>query len=273
MPGEERLLVVVDGEGGAPVGIAGLADRTGIEQIAISASKLHRELLRLGGEIVFRLETGLRVVAGGEPNLAMGVAEECDGGRRGPERRRRIVEREKILVFIAGRTVDAAHGRVLRGHRAHSQTAQPLPVVVLKNALRPLDRHLRILAKIEHRKTPACPVVIAAHHEVPKPLHPIDHFIGTGAVTDYIAQVPDHVMGRRRSQDGFESFEVGMDVGEDERAHGDLASPIQPVADACTMPCPAAYSAARASCWPEKSPAYLVMPTIVNTLVKCGESP
>ena len=33
------------------------------------------------------------------------------------------------------------------------------------------------------------------------------------------------------------------------------------------------YSAASASAWPGNSPAYLVMPTMVKTLAKCGESP
>jgi hypothetical protein len=33
------------------------------------------------------------------------------------------------------------------------------------------------------------------------------------------------------------------------------------------------YSAARASAWLGKRPAYLVIPTMVKTLVKCGERP
>lgn len=33
------------------------------------------------------------------------------------------------------------------------------------------------------------------------------------------------------------------------------------------------YSAARASAWVGKRPAYFVMPTMVKTLVKCGERP
>ena len=36
---------------------------------------------------------------------------------------------------------------------------------------------------------------------------------------------------------------------------------------------PYTYSAASASCCPGNSPAYLVIPTMVNTLVKCGDSP
>jgi hypothetical protein len=35
----------------------------------------------------------------------------------------------------------------------------------------------------------------------------------------------------------------------------------------------ASYSAAMASAWLGNSPAYLVMPTMVNTLTKCGERP
>ena len=83
------------------------------------------------------------------------------------------------------------------------------------------DRDLRVLAEIEHVEPAARTVVIAPNHEAAQSSHPIDHFIGTGAVTDHIAQVPDHVMGWRRSQNGLKSFEVAMDIGEDERAHGD----------------------------------------------------
>src|ERR1700674_3181062 len=57
VPGEQRLLVVVDGKGGAPVEIARLTDRAGVEEIANSVSKLQFVLGRQARVIVLRLET------------------------------------------------------------------------------------------------------------------------------------------------------------------------------------------------------------------------
>ncbi len=66
-------------------------------------------------------------------------------------------------------------------------------------------------------------VVIAADDEVVEGADAVDDLVGAAAVADDVAEVPEFVDSRRQiggvGEDGLESFEVAVDVGEDEGAH------------------------------------------------------
>lgn len=65
----------------------------------------------------------------------------------------------------------------------------------------------------------ASPVVIATHHNSAKFPGQINHLVGIRTVANKIAEIPDHIVRRRRSKNCFESWQISMDVGYHKGAH------------------------------------------------------
>lgn len=62
-------------------------------------------------------------------------------------------------------------------------------------------------------------VVIAADHNSAKLPRQLNRFIGVCAVANDIAEIPDDVVMRRSRKNCLESRQIGMNVGNDKRAH------------------------------------------------------
>jgi hypothetical protein len=65
----------------------------------------------------------------------------------------------------------------------------------------------------------ARPVVIATDYNPAKVPGQINHFVRIRAVANDVAKIPDDVMLRSSSKNCFESGQIGMNVGNDKRAH------------------------------------------------------
>jgi glycine/D-amino acid oxidase-like deaminating enzyme len=65
----------------------------------------------------------------------------------------------------------------------------------------------------------ARPVVIAADHNSAELPGQINHLVGIRAVANDIAEIPDRVIVWRSRKNRFESRQIGMNVGNDKRAH------------------------------------------------------
>ena len=65
--------------------------------------------------------------------------------------------------------------------------------------------------------------MVAANDEGGDGADEVEDLVGAGAVADHVAEVPELVVASVRLcgfEDGFQGFEVAVDVGEDEGAHG-----------------------------------------------------
>ena len=69
----------------------------------------------------------------------------------------------------------------------------------------------------------ARPVVIAAYRNPAKFSGQINHFVGICTITDNIAEIPYHVVFRRRGKNSLKSWEIRVDVGYDKRTHLSLS--------------------------------------------------
>jgi len=54
---------------------------------------------------------------------------------------------------------------------------------------------------------------------MPEPAHVIDHFVRIRAISDHISQIPHDIVFRRSCHNGLQSFEIGVNIGNDQRAH------------------------------------------------------
>ena len=64
--------------------------------------------------------------------------------------------------------------------------------------------------------------MVAAHIERGERADTLDDLVWTAPVADRVAEIPDRVEATLLGfEDGCESFEVGVDVGQDEDAHED----------------------------------------------------
>jgi hypothetical protein len=65
----------------------------------------------------------------------------------------------------------------------------------------------------------ARPVVIATHNDSAEVPGQINHFVRVRAVANDVAKIPDDVMLRSGSENCLESWQIGMNVGDQKCAH------------------------------------------------------
>jgi hypothetical protein len=63
-------------------------------------------------------------------------------------------------------------------------------------------------------------IVIAANKDFSQRARTIGNFIGTGSVADYISEICHQIEGRGRHETGFQGFEVGVNVANQQDAQG-----------------------------------------------------
>ena len=134
------LVRIVDGKGGAPVAVARLADRTGVDQIP--RVLLQEEITALGATALGRI-TGFYnldfVTLVGQCELDMGMPEKNQwSGRSGESRARRMLVGD-VFILTRGRAVhefDAAERRFV--DRADRHRAQPGKILRGKVVASPL---------------------------------------------------------------------------------------------------------------------------------------
>src|SRR5580700_4489814 len=63
-------------------------------------------------------------------------------------------------------------------------------------------------------------VVVAADENLPQLTGALGNFVGTGAVADNVAEICHQVERGSRGQAGFKRFEVGVNVAQQQYAHG-----------------------------------------------------
>ena len=158
-------------------------------------------------------------------HLDMSVAKECHASLGGPEGKVCVVCRYEVFVFIRRGTMHAAcvgHGW---RNRPRGQALEPLHVLSRQHGARPLHGAIGDGTEVVillWMGTGA--VVIAANAETAFRLNSLDYLVGVRRIADQISEIPDRVMFRCNCQDGVESFEIGMYIGNDQSAHGE---PIQ----------------------------------------------
>jgi hypothetical protein len=64
--------------------------------------------------------------------------------------------------------------------------------------------------------------MIAADENAVHLPHPRNHGTRGSTVPDYIAQIPDHIIGRRSFQHSFQRVNIRMDVGNNQSPHGQI---------------------------------------------------
>ena len=92
---------IEQGEGGAPVSVARLSDRAGIDHVTRGRLQLQRDRLGLPDGAVFGTEAIGAGTVGEESALQVGVAEEGERSGERDERDERIADRNYVGIFVA----------------------------------------------------------------------------------------------------------------------------------------------------------------------------
>ena len=218
-----------------------------------------------GGAKLFPLR-GRGLTVEGEAALDVGVADEGDRGGALLERRPRVAHAEDVVVFVErgavsegdggkeGGGVEVGLGGVgcfvvgggggpggdedlfrdrrlvrVRVERALRKVAEPGEVGFGELGFGPLDGGASRGIEVDGGgEAAADAVVIAADGDGGERADEVDDLIGAAAVTDGVAEIPQGVeAGGRGVEGGGESFEVAVNVGEDEGAHGGRARSLQ----------------------------------------------
>src|SRR5271154_2875734 len=208
---------VSDYECSARVSIARLADGAGIEQVGGAIFDGQGGEMASGGGV--EMQHADLIVAQSEAALQMRVTEESNL-RRGVEQAvERLGRREHIFVFIAEGAVD--HNETILVERAGRKLLEPFAIFGAELVASPQRNGARdgieIVGVGDAR---AGFIVIAANGERANFADAIDHFVGIGAVADYVAETDYFVpMAFRGGEGGVESCEVGVNVAENQIAH------------------------------------------------------
>ena len=213
---------VIEGEGGAPVSVAGLADRAGIDQVAGGRFQLQRYGFGGAYGFVFRTESiGGRTV-GKKSALQVGVAEEGQGRIQGDERRQSITERDDVFIFVIGRAMHQLNIRmILQRDRPVRKIAQPLQVLSGQLLAGPEGgRRSHRVEVFKIHKSGCGLVVIAPDESLAQFTGTLGDFVRAGTVSDDIAEVDDQVVSRSGCEARIESFQIGVDITEQQYAHG-----------------------------------------------------
>ena len=222
-----------DGEGGAPVEVAGLADGAGIDEVTGSGREGDGGGFGLG-EIAGGVGEGGGTGPGDggtkfvpavaylrEAPLDVGVAEEGDGGGHLLERGPGVAGGEDVAVLVERGAVGAGDAGFGRTDGALRELLEPGEVFGGELVVGPGGGGSGDGVEAEGGgEAAADAVVIAADDEGLERADAVDDLVGSSAVADEVAEVPDFVVEAFGcGKDGFESFEVGVNVREDESAH------------------------------------------------------
>lgn len=260
-------LGVEEGEAGAPVAIAGLANGAGVEEVAFAGRELEGPGFGVGAGVKLGAELvpmgGGRVAVESEAALQMGVADEGDGGGALMEGCPGVAHAEDVVIFVergavgegdggkkgggvevgdgggrglvigggggAGGNEDFFFGGCLAGagvERALGEVAKPGEVGFGEFGHGPGDGGAGGGVEVDGGgETTADAVVVAADGDGGERADEVDDLVGAAAVADGVAEIPDGVEAAGSGgEDGGKGFEVGVDVGENEGAHGGAGS-------------------------------------------------
>ncbi len=207
-------------EGRAPIAVARLAHRPGIDQISSARFQLQGDRLGLSNGAVFGAEAIGTVAVGEEPALQVGMAEEREGGSGCNERDQGVSEGYNIGVFIGRRAVNELNLReVLKRKRALRQSVQPSVMFRSQLVARPDSGgggHRVEVVKLEQAGRSL--VMIAADENLSQTARAIDHFIGGSSIAHHVAEVRHKIERWGRREGSLQRFEVGVNVAEQQYA-------------------------------------------------------
>ncbi len=207
---------IEEGEGGAPIPIAWLADRAGIDQVTRFRLQVQRDRFSLPNRAVFGTEAIGAGSVGEESALQVCVTEEGQWHGQRDERSECVAERNNVGVFIDGRTVNQLHLReVFERDWAVRQSLQPIMMLGSELASGPDSSGGGHGIEVIEFKQAGCGfIVIAADENFPQPARALDHLVGRSSIADHVAEVGYEIKGRSCRQAGFQGFEVGMNVAK-----------------------------------------------------------
>src|SRR4051794_23352204 len=153
--------------------------------------------------------------------LHVRMAEEGDAGFHFWRDESGVHWSDEVVVFVERRAMNELHvAEPVVLHRARRHVGEPLAVHGREHVARPIrgDRSDGIeLFGAHHSGTSL--VVIAADVLSLERAHPIDNFVGRRPVADDITQVNDLIVRRSSLESGFQGFDVGMDIADEEKSH------------------------------------------------------
>lgn len=210
----------VNGVGGAPVSVAGLAYGTGIDEVAGAFREQQLKVYGSVARVVLGRDAEPVFSIGCEAALQMGVAEEVDAGCRFGEWKPGITHGKDVFVFVDPGAVGAAYVWSIRGNGAFGHLLEPAGMFRGEDAACPAGRTASDGVEVFKTFRSADDlVVIAAHEGAAGGADAVDDLIGIRAVSDDIAEIPYSVAGGRGGQYGIERLKIGMDVGDEQDAH------------------------------------------------------
>ena len=207
---------IEEGEGSAPISVAGLSNGAGIDQVTGVPFQLQRDRLGLADGAVFRTETIGTGTVGEESALQVSMAEESQGHGECDERSEGVAERNDIDVFVDGRAVNQLHiGKVSEGEWALRQSAQPFEMFGSELVAGPDGGGGGHSIEVVQVEQAGCGlIVIAADKDRSQAAGALDDFVGARAVTDDVAEVCDEIERRSCGEAGLQRFEVGVNVAK-----------------------------------------------------------
>ncbi len=209
-------MAIEQGECRPPVAVAGLTDRTGIDQVSRGRLELQGNRFGLSYRAIFGTKAVRAVAIGKEPTLQMSMAKKSERGRLGEQGDQCVSQRNYVEIFVCGRTMHKLRlGKSFECERPLGQRLQPLVVLGSQLIARPDGRGRGQRIKVtELDQAGRRFVMIAADKHFSQPASALDNFVWRGAVADNVAKIRHEVILGCRSQTGFERFEVGVDVAE-----------------------------------------------------------
>ena len=207
-------------EGGSPIAVARLPDRSGINQVARRGFELQSDGFRLADGAVLRTKS----VGGGAVSeksaLQMSMSEESQGNIQSDQRSQSVAERDDIFILVMRRSMHQLYLRKIRHqHGAVGQRPQPFEIVMGQLFTSPERGCRGHGVEVVEFHDPGCGfVVIAADKGFAQFARALGHFVGAGAVAHDIAQVDDDVERWSRGQACVKSLEVSVDVAENQYA-------------------------------------------------------
>jgi len=213
---------IEQGEGRAPVAIAGLADGAGIDEIA--AIFAERPVGGLG--LAYGAITGAVGLADRarehEAALQVSVSEERDGGGVGDEWCDGVAGADRVFIFVERGAVDELDaGKFVDMDGTLRQRAKPFEIFRGELVARPESSESGDGVEIvEGHEAADGSVVIAADEDASERLCLGNDFVGIAAVADGVSEIDDEVVGGSGCQTSVQRFEVAVNVAEKKDTHG-----------------------------------------------------
>src|ERR1700686_3214906 len=209
-------------EGGAPVAVAWLPNRAGIDQISRVRLQLQWDRFGLAHAAVFWTKAVRRRVVDKESALQMRVPKKSQRSRQGDQWRQRISQRNYIFIFIAGRAVNQLYFRKIRqGHRAVRQGAEPVQIFRCQCIPSPDGgRSSHWVEIVEVQQAGNRLVVIPPYEDFPQVARLGCYFISASPITKGVSQIHRRIERGSGGEGGFQGFEVCVDIAEQQYSQG-----------------------------------------------------